>query len=256
MLKALVPALALPLLLLACTSPKQESEAAPMPTPAPASTPAPLPEQATAILDTTAGKMTCELFPKQAPETVRNFIGLAEGTKDWVLPGSNPPRKVHGVPLYSGVIFHRVIPNFMIQAGDPSGTGSGDVGFTIPDELVPSLKFDRPGRLAMANTLRPNTGSSQFFITETAQPGLDACYDLKGCSRGSRFVPKGYGFTIFGQCDAATVALVKKISHAPRDTTNDRPFDPVKINKITIVRGEAAPGENPAASPAKKGAAK
>jgi len=234
---AFIPALTVSLLLLACSSPSKEPEAA---TPAaPAATPQPLPEQATALLDTTAGKMSCELFPKQAPETVRNFIGLAEGTKDWSMNG----RKVHGVPLYSGVIFHRVIPGFMIQGGDPGGTGSGDVGFTIPDELVPALKFDRPGRLAMANTLQPNTGSSQFFITETPQPGLDACYDLKGCSRGSRFVPKGYGFTIFGQCDAATVALVKKIARMPRDTSNDRPFQPVKINKITIERGEVAPAK-------------
>lgn len=232
---ALIPA-SLFLLLLACSSQKPAETPAPAPA---AAAPIPLPERATAILDTTAGKMTCELFPKQAPETVRNFIGLAEGSKDWVNPFNH--RKVHGMPLYSGVIFHRVIPGFMIQAGDPSGTGSGDVGFTVPDELVPGLKFDKPGRLAMANTMQPNTGSSQFFITETPQPNLDACFDLKGCTRGGRFQPKGYGFTIFGQCDAATVALVKKIARMPRDATNDRPFQPVKINKITIERGEAAP---------------
>ncbi len=240
----LASTLALSLLLFACSSEKPAESAKP----APAAAPAPLPEKATAILDTSAGTMTCELFPKQAPETVRSFIGLAEGTKDWTFNG----RKVHGMPLFSGVIFHRVIPGFMIQAGDPSGTGSGDVGFTLPDELDPALKFDKPGRMAMANTLQPNTGSSQFFITETPQPSLDACYDLKGCTRGGHFRPKGYGFTIFGQCDASTVALVKKISHAPRDTTNDRPFQPVKINQITILRGQAAPAEKPAPPPAKK----
>ena len=234
---ALIPVLTFSFLLLACSSPSKEPEAA-QPA-APAAAPIPLPEHATAILDTTAGKMTCELFPKQAPETVRSFIGLAEGNKDWSFNG----RKVHNVPLYSGVIFHRVIPGFMIQAGDPSG--SGDVGFTLPDELVPELKFDKPGRMAMANTLQPNTGGSQFFITETAQPNLDACYDLKGCTRGSRFVPKGYGFSIFGQCDAATVALVKKIARMPRDATNDRPFEPVKINQITIERGDSAPAKKP-----------
>ncbi len=247
-LRAVIPALALSLLL-ACSSEKPAESA--RPAPAPASLPIPLPDAATAILDTAAGKMTCELFPKQAPETVRNFIGLADGTKDWKSPLN--ARTVHGMPLYSGVIFHRVIPGFMIQAGDPSGTGSGDVGFTVPDELVPALKFDRPGRLAMANTLQPNTGSSQFFITETPQPNLDACYDPKGCTRGSRYVPKGYGFTIFGQCDAATVALVKKIARMPRDATNDRPFNPVKINKVTIVRGEAPPAApEPKKAPAAK----
>ncbi len=174
-----------------------------------------------AIIDTTAGKLTCTLFPKQAPETVKNFIGLAAGTKDWKNPVSHATK--HGVPLYDGTIFHRVIPNFMIQGGDPAGNGSGDPGYSFKDEFSPDLKFDKPGRLAMANS-GPNTNGSQFFITEVPVPHLNGKH------------------TIFGQCDAASVALVKQIARKPRDPRDDRPFNPVKINHITIVQpGQAAP---------------
>src|SRR6185312_1660894 len=103
-----------------------------------------------AIIHTTAGDLTCELFPKPAPKTVENFIGLATGTKDWTNPKTH--KKEHGVPLYSGTIFHRVIPNFMIQGGDPEGTGEGGPGYSFEDEFSPDLKFDQPGRLAMANS--------------------------------------------------------------------------------------------------------
>ena len=172
----------------------------------------------TAIFDTTAGKLTCKLFEKQAPETVANFIGLATGTKDWKNPitGANK----HGVPLYDGTIFHRVIPNFMIQGGDPAGNGSGDPGYKFRDEFVPTLTFDRPGRLAMANS-GPNTNGSQFFITEVPTPHLNGRH------------------TIFGQCDDASVDLVKKIARMASDPNNNRPFRPVKINHITIERGAA-----------------
>ena len=102
--------------------------------------------QTTAIIETTAGKLTCTLFPDVAPIGVANFIGLAQGTKDWTNPISHA--KKHGVPLYDGTIFHRVIPDFMIQGGDPAGSGSGDVGFEFKNETSPTLKFDRPGRLA------------------------------------------------------------------------------------------------------------
>ena len=105
--------------------------------------------QPTAIIETTAGKLTCTLFPDVAPIGVANFIGLAQGTKDWTNPISHA--KKHGVPLYDGTIFHRVIPDFMIQGGDPAGSGSGDVGFEFKNETSPTLKFDRPGRLAYAN---------------------------------------------------------------------------------------------------------
>lgn len=201
----------------------------------------------TAIIDTTAGKLTCTLFPDKAPTGVANFIGLAKGTKDWTNPSTGA--KMHGVPLYNGTIFHRVIPEFMIQGGDPAGTGAGEIGFTIKDELRPDLLYDHPGRLAYANR-GPNTSGSQFFITEVLQPNLNPCFDEGGCQRGYRRVPKDSGYTIFGQCDDASVELVKRISHAPRDE-NDRPENPVKINKITILRasGSATHATSPTAKP-------
>jgi peptidyl-prolyl cis-trans isomerase A (cyclophilin A) len=182
----------------------------------PASAPAAGP---TAIIDTTAGKLTCSLFPDKAPIGVANFIGLAQGTKDWTNPVSHA--KKHGVPLYDGTIFHRVIPEFMIQGGDPAGTGSGEIGFEFKNETSPTLKFDRPGRLAYANA-GPDTNGSQFFITEVPYPHLNG------------------GYTIFGQCDEATIALVKQIARMGRDS-NDRPYRPVKINHITIAKAGAAP---------------
>src|SRR5438094_7353998 len=169
----------------------------------------------TAVIDTAAGKMTCKLFPDKAPIGVANFVGLAQGTKDWTNPVSHA--KKHGVPLYDGTIFHRVIPEFMIQGGDPAGSGSGDVGFEFKNETSPTLKFDRPGRLAYANA-GPGTNGSQFFITEVAVPHLNG------------------GYTIFGQCDEASVELVKQIAHMSRDPSNDKPFRPVKIIHISIVR--------------------
>jgi peptidyl-prolyl cis-trans isomerase A (cyclophilin A) len=166
----------------------------------------------TAVIDTTAGKLTCTLFQDKAPIGVANFIGLATGTKDWTSPITH--QKKHGVPLYDGTIFHRVIPNFMIQGGDPMGTGTGDPGYTFKNETSSDLKFDRPGRMAYANA-GPDTNGSQFFITEIAYPSLNG------------------GYTIFGQCDDASVALVKTIARAGRDS-NDKPYKPVKINHITI----------------------
>jgi peptidyl-prolyl cis-trans isomerase A (cyclophilin A) len=173
-----------------------------------------------AIIDTTAGKLTCTLFPDKAPIGVANFIGLAKGTKDWTAPSTG--RKMHGVPLYNGTIFHRVIPDFMIQGGDPLGNGMGDPGYKFKNETSPDLTFDRPGRLAYANA-GPNTNGSQFFITEVPYPSLDGNY------------------TIFGQCDAPSVELVKKIARMPRGP-NDLPNDPVKISKITILGAGAQRG--------------
>ena len=166
----------------------------------------------TAVIDTTAGKLTCTLFPDKAPIGVANFIGLATGTKDWTSPVTH--QKKHGVPLYDGTIFHRVIPDFMIQGGDPMGTGTGDPGYAFKNETSNDLKFDRPGRLAYANA-GPGTNGSQFFITEIAYSSLNG------------------GYTIFGQCDAASVTLVKQIARMGRDS-NDHPYKPVKINHITI----------------------
>jgi peptidyl-prolyl cis-trans isomerase A (cyclophilin A) len=181
----------------------------------------------TAIIDTTAGKLTCTLYPDKAPIGTANFIGLARGTKDWTNPATGA--KKHGVPLYNGTIFHRVIPEFMIQGGDPLGSGEGDPGYKFKNETSPDLGFDRPGRLAYANA-GPGTNGSQFFITEVPYPSLNG------------------GYTIFGQCDDATVELVKKIARMPRNA-NDRPNDPVKITKITILH---AGGGTPHAAPAHK----
>jgi peptidyl-prolyl cis-trans isomerase A (cyclophilin A) len=187
-----------------------------------------------AIIETTAGTMHCTLFPKVAPIGVDNFIGLSKGTKDWTSPSG---QKKHGVPLYNGTIFHRVIPDFMIQGGDPKGDGTGDPGYKFKNETSSDLGFDRPGRLAYANA-GPDTNGSQFFITEVAYPSLNG------------------GYTIFGQCDDATVELVKQIARMARDPRDDRPFRPVKIAKITIVKpGAAAGATHPAAPAAKKPAA-
>jgi peptidyl-prolyl cis-trans isomerase A (cyclophilin A) len=186
----------------------------------------------TAIIHTTVGDMTCTLFPDKAPIGVENFVGLAKGTKDWKM--ANGVTK-HGVPLYDGTIFHRVIPEFMIQGGDPAGNGSGDPGYKFKNEVSSDLLFDRPGRLAYANA-GPDTNGSQFFITED----ITHSEHLSG------------SYTIFGQCDDATVALVKKIARMATDPSNDRPFRPVKIIHINITHG--APKPMPA-TPAKKPAA-
>jgi peptidyl-prolyl cis-trans isomerase A (cyclophilin A) len=173
--------------------------------------------QPTAVIDTTVGKLTCKLFPDKAPIGVENFIGLATGTKDWTNPVTGA--KKHGVPLYDGTIFHRVIPGFMIQGGDPAGNGTGDPGYKFKNETSSDLKFDKPGRLAYANA-GPDTNGSQFFITEVPYPSLNG------------------GYTIFGQCDDASVDLVKKIARMSRDQ-NDRPAHAVVINHITIENAPA-----------------
>jgi len=175
--------------------------------------PAVEPTGPTAVMDTSMGRITCRLFDKQAPQTVANFVGLAEGTKDWSDPTTH--EKVHGKPLYDGTVFHRVIPGFMAQGGDPIGTGLGDPGYYIPDEVDPSLMFDVPGRLAMANS-GPNTDGSQFFVTEEIQPSLNGHY------------------TIFGQCDPSSVLVVKTITRVERDG-RDKPLTPVVLKKVTIV---------------------
>jgi peptidyl-prolyl cis-trans isomerase A (cyclophilin A) len=172
----------------------------------------PATDHPTAVIDTTVGKLTCTLFQDKAPIGVANFIGLSTGTKDWTSPVTH--QKKHGVPLYDGTIFHRVIPDFMIQGGDPMGTGTGDPGYVFKNETSSDLKFDRPGRLAYANA-GPGTNGSQFFITEVAYPSLNG------------------GYTIFGQCDEASVKLVKQIARVGRDS-NDKPYKPVVINHITI----------------------
>ncbi len=175
--------------------------------------PAVEPTGPTAVLDTSMGRITCRLFDKQAPQTVANFVGLADGTKDWTDPATR--EKEHGKPLYDGTTFHRVIPGFMAQGGDPLGTGLGDPGYYIQDEIDPSLMFNVPGRLAMANS-GPNTDGSQFFVTEEILPDLNGHY------------------TIFGQCDPSSVLVVKTITRVERDA-HDKPLSPVVLKKVTIV---------------------
>jgi peptidyl-prolyl cis-trans isomerase A (cyclophilin A) len=186
----------------------------------------------TAIINTSVGKMTCTLFPDKAPIGVENFIGLASGTKDWKNPVSGATK--HGVPLYDGTIFHRVIPEFMIQGGDPAGNGSGDPGYKFKNETSSDLLFDRPGRLAYANA-GPNTNGSQFFITEVATPSLNG------------------GYTIFGQCDDATVVLVKQIARVATDPATDhKPLRTIKIIHISIVRSTGSAPKPGAGTTVKK----
>jgi peptidyl-prolyl cis-trans isomerase A (cyclophilin A) len=178
------------------------------------------PNGPTVIMDTSMGRITCRFFQQQSPKAVANFIGLAQGTKDWTDPNTN--KKQHSKPLYDGTTFHRVIPEFMIQGGDPTGTGRGDPGFTFDDEFDPNLNFDVAGRLAMANS-GPNTNGSQFFITEQPFESLNQHY------------------TIFGQCDDPSVLVVKTIARVERDS-NDKPNTPVVLKKVTIVpEGQPVP---------------
>jgi peptidyl-prolyl cis-trans isomerase A (cyclophilin A) len=170
-----------------------------------------------AIFETSMGKMKCELFPKYAPKTVANFIALAQGTKEWTDPKTGKPTKR---PLFDGTIFHRVIPNFMIQGGDPIGNGTGGPGYNFEDEVTPELIFDKPGRLAMANSgPHTNTNGSQFFITEVPTPHLNGIH------------------TIFGQCDDASVDLVKQIARVAADPRNNKPDLDVTLAHVEILGG-------------------
>ncbi len=169
------------------------------------------PKLPTAIIETSDGNITCTLFPDQAPLTVANFIGLANGTKPWKNPKSG--QMMH-TPLYDGTICHRVIPEFMIQCGDPAGNGTGGPGYDFKDEFSPSLTFNQPGRLAMANS-GPNTNGSQFFITEVPTPHLNGKH------------------TIFGQCQDLDV--VKRIARLATDPRTDRPYSPPIIKHIKII---------------------
>jgi peptidyl-prolyl cis-trans isomerase A (cyclophilin A) len=172
-----------------------------------------------AVINTSVGTITAQLFEKETPVTVRAFVGLARGTQRWLDPKT---RKIATHPLYENLIFHRVIPDFMIQTGDPTETGAHDCGFKLPDEFVSTLKFDRPGRLAMANA-GPGTGACQFFITEDKYPDGNGKYAI-------------FGQVVDGQ------PLVTKISHVIRDS-HDRPRVPTKLINITFMRvvPEAAP---------------
>jgi peptidyl-prolyl cis-trans isomerase A (cyclophilin A) len=175
-----------------------------------------------AIIKTDVGDITIELYADKAPETVKNFIGLAKGTKPWKDPSG---ATVTNRPLYNGVKFHRTKEGFMIQGGDPTGTGAGDVGFTIKGEIAPDLRFDRPGRVAMANRGgNPSTAGSQFFITDVETPFLNPS-------------PSG-SYAIFGQV-VEGMDVVKKIAQRPSQPGSFIALDPVTIKTVEII--EAAP---------------
>ena len=165
-----------------------------------------------AVIHTSMGDIVCRLFEKEAPKTVANFVGLATGSKRWRDPESGAEKHK---PLYTGTTFHRVIPGFMIQGGDPTGTGSGGPGYEFEDEIDPNLKFDRAGLLAMANS-GPNTNGSQFFITVAPAPHLDSHYSI-------------FGEVVAGQDVADHIADV------PRNS-DDKPLEPVHISSITVRR--------------------
>jgi peptidyl-prolyl cis-trans isomerase A (cyclophilin A) len=154
-------------------------------------------------MDTNHGTIQGVLFEEKSPVTVGNFVALATG-------------KVTGKPYYDGLVFHRVIPDFMIQGGCPTGTGTGGPGYVIRDEFAPGLRHDRGGLFSMANA-GPNTGGSQFFLTEVATPWLDGKH------------------AIFGEVDAASLALIKKIARSDRDA-RDRPRQEIVMKQVTIFR--------------------
>ncbi len=166
------------------------------------------------VFETTLGKVVCRLFDKEAPQTVSNFIGLTEGTREWRDPKTGETVKR---PFYDGLMFHRVIPDFMIQGGDPRGDGTGGPGYQFADEFSATLKHDRPGRLSMANA-GPGTNGSQFFITVKPTSWLDGRHTI-------------FGEVVEGQ------EVVSKIVKVPRSQDGrDLPLTPVVMTRVTILR--------------------
>ncbi len=165
-----------------------------------------------ATLKTSMGEIVIRLFDDKAPNTVANFVGLATGTKEWTDPKSG--QRVRR-PLYNGTIFHRVMPNFMIQCGDPLGRGTGGPGYRFLDEFHPDLRHSKPGILSMANS-GPNTNGSQFFITQQATPWLDDKHSAFG------EVVKGH-------------EVVEAIGKVPRDA-RDRPLTDIVLTEVVISR--------------------
>ena len=167
-----------------------------------------------ATLKTSMGDIVIQLFDDKAPKTVANFVGLASGTKEWMDPKTDEKVKR---PLYNGTIFHRVIPGFMIQGGDPRGNGTGGPGYRFEDEFHPDLRHNKAGILSMANA-GPNTNGSQFFITHQATPQLDGRHSV-------------FGEVVKGQ------EVVVAIGDVPRDAKSNRPFKDVVLKEIVITRG-------------------
>lgn len=171
-------------------------------------------EELYATLNTNLGAITVQLFQNHAPKTVHNFVGLSDGSREWVDPGSGARTTSR---LYDGTVFHRVIPGFMIQGGDPLGNGRGGPGYKFADEFHPELVFDRPYLLAMANA-GPGTNGSQFFITAGPQPHLNRRH------------------TIFGEvADAQSRTVVDTIANTETDR-DDRPVNPVVVESVMIER--------------------
>lgn len=166
-----------------------------------------------ATLKTSMGDIVIQLFDDKAPKTVANFVGLATGTKEWIDPKTGEKVKR---PLYNGTIFHRVIPGFMIQGGDPLGNGTGSPGYRFEDEFSPELRHSKGGILSMANA-GPNTNGSQFFITLAPTPHLDGRHSV-------------FGVVIKGQ------EIVVAIGNVSRDF-RDRPIKDVVVKEIVISRG-------------------
>ncbi len=173
----------------------------------------------TATLRTSEGTVQVRLLPDYAPKTVRNFVELAEGTREWTDPRT---RQHTAERLYDGTIFHRVIPGFMIQGGDPLGTGTGGPGYRFADEFHPDLRFDRPYLVAMANA-GPGTNGSQFFITVAPTPHLNGRH------------------TIFGEVVEGS-DVVERISQV-KTGRNDRPAQDVVLESVTIERPSDGAGE-------------
>src|SRR5215467_2614426 len=165
-----------------------------------------------AVFETSQGNIVVRLLEKEAPNTVANFVGLAEGTKEFTNERTGKKEKR---PFYDGLVFHRVIPDFMIQGGCPEGSGRGGPGYKFGDEFHPSLKHSKPGKLSMANA-GPNTNGSQFFITVAATPWLDNKHTI-------------FGEVVEGQ------DVADKISKLPRDSS-DRPRTSVRVNSVKIER--------------------
>jgi peptidyl-prolyl cis-trans isomerase A (cyclophilin A) len=195
----------------------------------PSATAAPLPAGVYAVIDTSMGRITCRLLPDEAPHTVENFLGLATGSKGWTDPRTG---RVKHTPLYAGLTFHRIIKGFMIQGGDPLGTGEGGPGFSVDDEISANLHFDKPGVLAMAKRSFPNSAGSQFFITTGPAPWLENNYSI-------------FGEVVEGQ------DVVNKISEVPTGD-NDKPLTPVIIRHIAIKRIGAPVAHKRMAPPAAK----